>query len=534
MVISLTKIIHEFAHALACKCFGGECREMGVMFLVGVPCLYCDVSDAWLLDRRWQRILVSAAGMLAELTLAAIAAVIWLFALDGPVRDVCVTVMVVCSITTVLFNGNPLLRYDGYFILSDLVGIPNLSGESSAIIRGWLRRFLWATPVPRLTISSHAVRRNAFVVCYGIASGLYRLVVYLFILLMLYRVAEGYELGGPVGLLGLFAIFWFCFKWGKSILTPPHRSIRRASLTTRRPALLVSVAAISVVLISLIPLPQSVVAPMSIQPTGARAVFVAREGAVTDSLGNGADVSEGQVIARLLNPQIDRELAAASSECDRLAAELLSLRQRRGSDRQLSSQIPAVEKALEEAVKRRNLQESAAEHLTLRSPQQGRLFAPPRRMPTARQDYQPDFWTGTPMQPENRGAWLEEGTVLCFVGDKIAREAIVLLRQQDVELIRPNQRVSLLLADRSRDTVTGRVLEVAATPLEDVPSELQNGRLVDPLSVESGRTPMYQVRVSLSQASVVLPVRMTGRASIGVSYASILSRLSRFLSDLFG
>ncbi len=70
---------------------------MGVMFLVGVPCLYCDVSDAWLLDRRWKRILVSAAGMLAELTLAAIAAVIWLFALDGPVRDVCVTVMVVCS-----------------------------------------------------------------------------------------------------------------------------------------------------------------------------------------------------------------------------------------------------------------------------------------------------------------------------------------------------------------------------------------------------------------------------------------------------
>ena len=138
------------------------------------------------------------------------------------------------------------------------------------------------------------------------------------------------------------------------------------------------------------------------------------------------------------------------------------------------------------------------------------------------------------MQPENRGAWLEEGTVLCFVGDKLAREAIVLLRQQDVELIRPNQRVSLLLADRSRDMVTGRVLEVAATPLEDVPSELQHGGLLDPLSVESGRTPMYQVRVSLSQASVVLPVRMTGRASIGVSYASILSRLSRFLSGSFG
>ena len=78
-VLSITKILHELAHAMACKRFGGECREIGLMFLVGVPCLYCDVSDAWMLPQRWQRILVSAAGILAELTLAAIAAIVWLF-----------------------------------------------------------------------------------------------------------------------------------------------------------------------------------------------------------------------------------------------------------------------------------------------------------------------------------------------------------------------------------------------------------------------------------------------------------------------
>ncbi len=124
--------------------------------------------------------------------------------------------------------------------------------------------------------------------------------------------------------------------------------------------------------------------------------------------------------------------------------------------------------------------------------------------------------------------------MLCFVGDKLAREAIVLLRQQDVELIRPNQQVSLVLADRSRNTVTGRVIEVAATPLEDLPSELKHGGLLDPTSVESGQAPVYQVRVSLNPESVVLPVRMTGRVRIAVINASILSRLSRFLSDSFG
>ena len=70
-----------------------------------------------MLPRRWQRILISAAGMLAELTLASVATLIWAFTLDGPIRDICVTVMLVCSVTTILFNGNPLLRYDGYYML---------------------------------------------------------------------------------------------------------------------------------------------------------------------------------------------------------------------------------------------------------------------------------------------------------------------------------------------------------------------------------------------------------------------------------
>lgn len=124
--------------------------------------------------------------------------------------------------------------------------------------------------------------------------------------------------------------------------------------------------------------------------------------------------------------------------------------------------------------------------------------------------------------------------MLCFVGDKLAREAIVLLPQHDVELIRPNQLVSILLADRSRDSVMGRVTEVAATPLKDVPSELRNSGLLDSPAAESGQTPVYQVRVTLHQDSVVLPVRMTGRARIEVSQASIFSRLSRFFSDSFG
>ncbi len=531
VVVSLTKIIHELAHALTCKHFGGECREIGVMFLVGIPCLYCDVSDAWLLDRRWKRIFVSAAGMAAEVTLAALATMIWVFTIDGAVRDVCVTIMIVCSVTTVLFNGNPLLRYDGYYILSDLVGIPNLASESAATVRGWLRRWIWATPVaPSSPAASH---RGLFVVVYGVASGLYRVAVYMFILLMLYRVAERYELGGMVGTLGLVAVAWFLFKWAKSILAPPDRSVRRASMSPRRPAIIVTGLATAGLLIGLIPLPRSVVAPMSVQPAGSQTLFVTSEGALVESVDNGTDVSEGQLVAKLRNPEVDRELIAIESECDRLAAQLESLRQRRSSNRELSARIPWMERSLEEAIKQKQLRRKVADHLLLASPRSGRIFAPPELVPPPMDDRQPRFWSGTPLEPMNHGAWLTEGTRLCIVGDSTAREAVVMMRQQDVELVGINQPVTLLLADRRRGAVTGRVLEVAASPSEPIPAELKRGERIDPAAV-SARTPYYQVRVALDPTPIALPVRLTGHARIKVHHASILARIARFLSDSFG
>ena len=137
----VTKVIHEFGHGLTCKHFGGECHEMGVMFLVLTPCLYCNVSDSWMLPNKWHRavdrrgrhvyrdrdrldlhvrVVVQRAGLLNQL---------------------CLSTMFVCSVSTVMFNANPLLRYDGYYILSDLVEIPNLRPEGQ-------RRFSAASWAP--------------------------------------------------------------------------------------------------------------------------------------------------------------------------------------------------------------------------------------------------------------------------------------------------------------------------------------------------------------------------------------------------
>ena len=137
-----TKVLHEFGHGLACKRFGGECHEMGVMLLVVTPCLYCNVSDAWMIPSKWRRAAIGAAGMYVELILASLATFLWWFSEPGLVNHLCLNVMFVCSVSTLLFNANPLMRFDGYYILADLLEIPNLRQKSAAVIQRKLGAWL--------------------------------------------------------------------------------------------------------------------------------------------------------------------------------------------------------------------------------------------------------------------------------------------------------------------------------------------------------------------------------------------------------
>ena len=127
IVLGVTKVIHEFGHGLSCRAFGGEVHEMGFLFLCFSPAMYCNVSDAWTLPSKWKRIIISFAGIYVELMIAAIATFIWWNSPAYPfLNNLALALMVVCSVSTVMFNGNPLMRYDGYYVLADWLEIPNL------------------------------------------------------------------------------------------------------------------------------------------------------------------------------------------------------------------------------------------------------------------------------------------------------------------------------------------------------------------------------------------------------------------------
>jgi len=146
----VAKVVHELAHGVACKVFGsregagGEVHAMGVMLLVLLPAPYVDATSAWGLRSKWRRITVGGAGMLAEVALAAAAAMVWTRAAEGSVvAAVAANVIFIAGVSTVLFNANPLLRYDGYYMLSDWLEAPNLQQRSREFIKGVVKRRVW-------------------------------------------------------------------------------------------------------------------------------------------------------------------------------------------------------------------------------------------------------------------------------------------------------------------------------------------------------------------------------------------------------
>ncbi len=150
LTMGAAKFIHELGHGLACKHYGGECHEIGMAFMVFSPCLFCDVSDSWVLANKWKRIFIACAGMMIEVFLSALAMLAWWHSQPGLLHHLCLNMFMVTTITTVIFNANPLLRYDGYYILSDLLEIPNLRTKADRMFRECVQPSLLGDRTTRL------------------------------------------------------------------------------------------------------------------------------------------------------------------------------------------------------------------------------------------------------------------------------------------------------------------------------------------------------------------------------------------------
>lgn len=188
------KVVHELGHAYACKAFGGRVPEMGAFLMMFTPCAYVDATDSWSFPSRTKRIIVGLAGMYAESIVGAIALFVWAFTPESPLNSVAYQVVMLSTVVTVLFNLNPLMRYDGYYILSDLLNIPNLRARATGAFQALLRRAALGirpdAPAPR--------RLARTMVALGLAFSVYRMLLVLSISMLI--ASKIYVVGLAIGL----------------------------------------------------------------------------------------------------------------------------------------------------------------------------------------------------------------------------------------------------------------------------------------------------------------------------------------------
>lgn len=170
----MLKLFHEAAHGLACKRFGGDIRQAGIVLIVMIPLPFVDVTSSWRLPSKWQRIFIAAAGMYAEIFIAAVAAIIWSQCEPGILRTQCYNIILAGSITTLFFNANPLMRFDGYYMLSDWLELPNLGTHGQQFLNWVGKKHYLGLDVKK---PSWPEGNNAIIAGYGLAAAIWKVLI---------------------------------------------------------------------------------------------------------------------------------------------------------------------------------------------------------------------------------------------------------------------------------------------------------------------------------------------------------------------
>jgi putative peptide zinc metalloprotease protein len=532
-----TKVFHEIGHGLACKRFGGECHEMGVMLLVGTPCLYCNVSDAWMIPSKWRRAAVGAAGMYAELNLAAIATILWWFSQPGLLNHLCLNVMFVSSVSTLVFNGNPLMRYDGYYILSDLLEIPNLRQKSIAVLQRTLGCWLLGLEARRDPFLP-ARRRWAFGL-YAVASSVYGWLVALSIFWFLYHVLEPYGLKIVGQILALMMVVTL-------VVVPVVRLIRFLLQPARaeqmnKPRAMIGVGVLAAVVAGVlaVPLPYYVACSLEIQPRGAANIYVDVPGQIRVIHVQAGPVQAGQPLVQL--DDIDARLVEQrlASQRELLAARAQSIRQRAHTDDQALLELSQVEESLHaldiQLAKRRD----ELSRLIVRAPVQGVLVPPPSRLDEPGERQRLAVWSGRPLDKRNLGAHLEASTLVGRIAQQGKLEAILAIPQEEIDFIQVGQDVCLLLSQSSNRRLSGRIDHIAAEELKAMSAGLSargGGELATRTNSDGQERPfgvVYLASVPLDDDSGSIALGGTGRAKVHAGYQPLAVRLWRGLCRTF-
>ena len=357
------KFLHELGHAYTAKRYGCRVPTMGVAFLVLFPVAYTDVNDAWRLRKRRQRLAVGAAGMLTELAVAAWATLAWAMLPEGQLRNTAFVLATITWISSIAINTSPFMRFDGYFLLSDWLDIPNLHQRAFGLGRWQLRAWLFGLAEPAPEIFPVAKQRG--LVLFAYATWIYRLVVFSAIAALVYHMVP--KPFGP--LLAAIEIGWFILKPIQQELWA-WRDKLFVIVRGRRSLFILGVLA-ALIALATVPWDRRVQSQGLLKPTSYFTVVApgaARIGALPHR--DGEVVAAGEILLVLSPPELHYQQQATSARLTSLDWQVAL----GGLDEKLRTQQPVIEKAADKArAELKNVQDKES-HYALKAPFSGRFY----------------------------------------------------------------------------------------------------------------------------------------------------------------
>jgi putative peptide zinc metalloprotease protein len=515
-VFIVTKIFHEFGHGMAAKHFGGEVSSMGVMIFIVTPSFYCDTSDAWMIPSRAARLWINAGGIVVELVIAALASFVWLNTPDdGLLNQVALNTMISCSVATLFFNANPLLRYDGYYFLADLLEIPNLMTKGRQFIGCYLQKHVLGLK-PEMPPDQ---KRARWLVAYALASMVYRWFVVFGIITLLYYFFDRYGMG-PIGVFMAFiyvvmTVIWPLVKTMQFIWKQRWDIIKRATYMGGA-----AVAGLTVLLgVASLPIRNSIREPLVVLSRSDEPIFVRTPGYVDAVEHDAGDlVLKGDVIVRLNDPTLKNLLEQAESQRDQEA-----IKAQDAANGNKPALLAAANEAIEAYDRQIELIKQRIDDLTLRAPVDGVVI----RDTSLRRIV---------------GNYVPASLKLCRVIRTDRLEARISLPQQKAALVKPGMPVRIRMwsepdldvyasVTRISSTISDQLLHPAlgSTSKGDVDVRTDDDGQLRSTSRRS--TVIIDLPPLTPGKSAYLADGMTGRGEIQFEHITIVGRLWRMLLD---
>jgi putative peptide zinc metalloprotease protein len=499
VALTSVKIVHELAHAFTAKRFGCRVPTMGLAFLVLWPVLYTDVNETWLLAERRQRLLVGAAGILSELAVAAWATLAWAFLPEGALKQAAFVLAAITWLSSLAVNLAPFMRFDGYFLLMDVLEVPNLHPRAFTMGRWWLRETLFGLgerppePMPPST-------RRALI-AFAVVTWAYRLALFLGIAVLVYHFFIK-----AIGVL-LFAveIWWF-------VLLPIWREIeewkeRRAAIAAAARTRWTISAAVLLLLVTVVPWQSRIDAPAVLkaaQTAPLHLPFPARLEAI--HVARGERVEAGQPLLTFVSPDLDHRTAQAMARLAGRRAELDSA--------QLDPAVRDRAGVLREAVAKAEAELASlaaeADRLVVVAPFAGAFLDPP-----------PDLQPGQVLIPEERLGLLR--------GEQV--QAIAYVAEEDLHRLALNGEATFTPSSLDFPSRAGRVERIDPAPVKALAdamlASLNGGEIPSRLSERTIVPERAVTRVAIALDGPLPDQELPGAVSITGGRRSLLGRLAR-------